>query len=136
MNKFFSLSILICFLHLQALPQSVFTNETYEKQLLAKGIILLHVNTEISMNDQALLLNFNFNSFRNYKTRIKVELEKGTLIELWSINEMLQQGLKVETEFIERKKDELPEAKAKHELILKLNIGMGYVTKPYGERYN
>lgn len=136
MNKFFSLSILICFLHLQALPQSVFTNETYEKQLLAKGIILLQVNSEISANDQALLLNYNFNAYRNYKTRIKVELEKGTLIELWSINEMLQQGLKVETEFIERKKNELPEVKAMHELILKLNIGMGYVTKPYGERYN
>ena len=136
MNKFFSLSILICFLHLQALPQSVFTNETYEKQLLAKGIILLQVNSEISANDQALLLNYNLNAYRNYKTRIKVELEKGTLIELWSINEMLQQGLKVETEFIERKKNELPEVKAMHELILKLNIGMGYVTKPYGERYN
>ncbi|MCX6200319.1 MAG: hypothetical protein NTY88_14060 [Bacteroidetes bacterium] len=136
MNKFFSLSILICFLHLQALGQSLYTTEAYTKQLLTKGIIPVQIDSEISTNDKALLLQFNFNAYRNYKSRIKIQLERGPLIELWSLCEMQEQGLKVETEFIERKKNELPEVKAKYELILKLNIGMGYVTKPYGERYN
>lgn len=136
MNRIFLLSILIGFLHLQTWSQSADSNNTYAKQLLAKGVVLLSVNTQISENDKFLLLHSNLNAYRKYKTRLKVQLERGPLIELWSIEEMLQHGLPVETEIIAHKKDELPTEQPKHELILKLNIGMGYIAKPYGERYN
>ena len=123
-------------MHLQAWSQNADADNTYAKQLLAKGVVLLSVNTQISESDKPLLLQYNLNAYRKYNTRLQVQLERGPLIELWSIDEMLQHGLPVEREIIAHKKDELPTEQPKHDLILKLNIGMGYIAKPYGERYN
>jgi hypothetical protein len=109
--------------------QVVLEREAYTKQLLSNGIILVSTGSDMSANDQLLLLNNNFNQYRKFKERLKVQLERGPLIELLSISELINQGIYVEPEFIAHKKEEQVNENIKHDIILKLNIGMGYRVK-------
>ena len=118
---------------INAFSQSNSAADAFSKQLLGKGIIILSTNTAIATNDKALLLGYNFNSYRKYKEHLKVQLERGPLVELLSLDELLKQGIPVEPELVKHKKDELPAEPTKHEIILKLNIGMGYPAKNNSE---
>lgn len=126
-------ALVFLFIGLNSFSQINPATDTFSKQLLERGIILLSTNTAIATNDKALLLGYNFNSYRRYKEHLKVQLERGPLVELISLDELLKQGMPVEPELIEHKKDELPAKTAQHEIILKLNIGMGYTAKNSSE---
>ena len=67
---------------INAFSQSNSIEDGFSKQLLDKGIILISTNAVIGASDKALLLDYNFNSYRKYKEHLKVQLERGPLVEL------------------------------------------------------
>jgi len=121
-------------MYLESFSQSTLSDGKFSRDLLSNGISLVSASPiEISSADKALILSYNFNYYRRYNSHIKVQLERGPLIELFSLRELQNKGIIIEPEIIEQKKDEILNEHIKHEIILKLNIGMGYRAKTTSE---
>lgn len=133
MDRRIYLLILICFCCASTYAQSDTPVSSYKKHLLEKGIILLVYDTTTSTKDKTILSDYNFNSYRKLNQHIRLQIERGPLVELVSLNEMTELGQPIEKEFLEQKKNELPVQEIKHDILVRLNIGMGYAAKNYGE---
>lgn len=134
MQRNLCLWLFICFIYSEGFSQSTLSDGKFSRDLLSNGVILVSSSSnEISSGDKALMLSYNFNYYRRYNNHIKVQLERGPMIELFSIKELQDQGIFVKPEFIEQKKNESLNENIKHEIILRLNIGMGYRAKTNSE---
>ena len=131
--KHFYFLVILNFLFAIGFSQTTLEQQKYVQELALKGIVLISSDKEISESDKALLSSYNFNSYRKYNQRMKVQLERGPLVELISLKEMLTQNLFIEKEILADKKDEQLPLPTKHDILLHLNIGMGYQPKNYSE---
>ncbi len=79
-----------------------------------------------SIQDEDLnrLISFDFSPFRNYYTNQKVQIENGPVIELFSIEEMLQKNFQFDIAYLENKKG-VDFSSITHQLVPIVNIGYG-----------
>lgn len=105
-----------------SIANSSFSQNTSEIQTKG-GFIILESKTELTTSDFQKIANYNFDDYRFYNLRKKIQLKQGPLIELKSINELQKEGVVIPSTVVE-----LAKAKSedfKHESILLLDLGLG-----------
>lgn len=114
-----TLFILLIFISFSKLSHSQTTTDVQNKG----GFIILETKTELTTSDFQKISNYNFDEYRFYNLRKKIQLKQGPLIELKSISELQQEGVVLSQTVIEiaRAKSE----NFKHESILLLDLGLG-----------
>ena len=114
-----------CGIVLTLSAQSILSHEV-KKELEAKK--KLHFLSEgpstLLATDIELIGNYNFEPYRKPDHRTKIQLVKGPLIELLAANELLQN---------EHSTTQIMEQDNMHDIILQLNIGLGYQQKRHSE---
>ena len=78
-------------------------------------------------SDIDIINNYNFEAYRKPNVRVKIQLVKGPLIELLANNEVPQST--EPTKPLPEKQDSLKT----YDIILQLNIGLGYQKKQHTE---
>lgn len=94
---------------------------------LKEGISIAEQKTALTESDLNLINSYNFDNYRRYDRRAKVQLLNGPLLELHSILEIQKLGFELKPEIIEAAKNQ-DWTNVKHESIPLLNIGLG-ITK-------
>lgn len=95
-----------------------------EKSLRSKANFnVLESKKELSQSDLDKINAFNFDEYRFYNLKKKVQLSNGPLIELLSIKELEEKGVVVDQDIVNTAKAR--SENFKHESILSLNIGLG-----------
>lgn len=97
------------------------------KSLETKGNFkILESKRELTQADMNKINSANFNDYRFYNLKKKVQLVNGPLIELLSIKEMEENGVVIPKSMVDvaKSKSEI----FKHESILILNLGLGIYT--------
>ncbi len=95
-------------------------NASIEKQ---SGFVFLENKVELSSTDKSIIETTNFDEYRFYTIRKKIQLVRGPLIELSSIKELEAKGKVFPKETVEIAKSR--SESFKHESILNLDIGLG-----------
>ncbi len=88
-----------------------------------KTFVVLEPKSELSQSDIERIEKTNYDEYRFYSLRKKVQIEKGPLIELLSIKELQEQGVNVAKNIVDIAKSK--SESFNHESILNLNIGIG-----------
>lgn len=96
------------------------TNTSLEK---SGGFIVLESKTETSSIDKTKIESANFDDYRFYTLRKKIQLVRGPLIELLSIKELEEKGTIVSKTLVDLAKSK--SETFKHESILRLDLGLG-----------
>lgn len=95
------------------------TNQQSEHKLLSKNGICdesIHNIISFSNDDLNRILTFDFSVYRNYSTTQKVQIENGPLIELMSIQSMIQKGFAFDDYYLLEKKN-IDKSNVTHEII-------------------
>lgn len=87
------------------------------------GFIILESKTELTTSDFQKVASYNFDEYRFYNLRKKIQLKQGPLIELKSINELQKEGVVISSTVVESAKAKSEDFK--HESILLLDLGLG-----------
>lgn len=102
------------------------TLNQYYNSFILKGIKTELFQLEnLSLRDLQLIDSYNFDSYRNEKTIREIQLEKGPLIKLESIDGMKAKNISVETNLKNHKANEISNGQ-NNSLVTLLNIGLGY----------
>ena len=97
-----------------------------EKSPLAtNGIFEQSIFNSISDEDYNRLLKFDFSPYRNYNTTQKVQIENGPLLELFSVEKMIQDGFVYDEMYVKSKK-EVDNSHVTHQILPVVNIRFGY----------
>lgn len=88
------------------------------------GFIVLDLKTDISSADKEKIESANFDEYRLYSIRKKVQVLRGPLIELLSIKEMEEQGKTFSASFIEEAKSKTNSAAHQSIATIDLRIGI------------
>lgn len=90
---------------------------------VSTGFRVLESKTEISLAEKSKIEEANFDEYRFYNIRKKIQLVRGPLIELLSIKELEQKGKTFPLSLVDNAK--LRSESFKHESILLLDLGLG-----------
>jgi hypothetical protein len=90
-----------------------------------KTFVVLEAKEGLSQSDIEKIEKTNYDEYRFYSIRKKVQLERGPLIELLSIKELEALGVSVSQSIVAVAKSK--SESFKHESILNLNIGVGII---------
>lgn len=108
--------------------------EAETKVQLHKGIQFLTSGPiTFSMTDLAIIDGYDFETYRKSDARYKIQLVKGPLIELLSKKEMQQTATVTGGTQSSVKKEATPGTAGTYDIILQLNIGLGYREKKHVE---
>ena len=88
---------------------------------------LNEVPSTLLANDIDIISNYNFEPYRKPNNRVKIQLVKGPLIELLASDELAKNAA-VTKSLIENQ-----EVSNTYDIILQLNIGLGYQKKQHTE---
>lgn len=119
---------LLSFIFLMTLTLPGFSNDPPQEKLqqLSQNGVSLQDNTKHYTDHQYYLLSsFNFDAYRNYATKRVVRIEDGPVIELSSLQEMLQNGKSISDDLLQKKSNEVNDANLKRVITL-INIGFRY----------
>ena len=127
---------LLCTLSLFISAQQPGTLKQKEQDVeLKKAIHFLDEGpSSLSTNDLEIIAGYNFETYRKNDSRIKVQLVKGPILELLSKKEMT--GYWASGKIIAPNSNhplEVTGTNTTEELILQLNIGLGYAKKQHTE---
>lgn len=89
----------------------------------SKGFVVLEAKTELSNSDKVKIEDSNFDEYRFYTIRQKIQIVRGPLIELLSIKELEQIGKIFSKTLVDVAKSR--SETFKHEIILTLDLGVG-----------
>lgn len=90
---------------------------------VSAGFVVLESKTEISSTDKSKIEEANFDEYRFYNLRKKIQLVRGPLIELLSLKELEQKGKTFPISLVENAK--LKSESFKHESIGMVDLGLG-----------
>lgn len=90
---------------------------------VSTGFLVLESKTEISSIDKSKIEEANFDEYRFYNLRKKIQLVRGPLIELLSIKELEQKGKTFPKSLVDNAK--LKSESFKHESIGNIDLGLG-----------
>lgn len=93
--------------------------------LTSNGIFDQSIFNSISNEDYNRLLKFDFSPYRNYNTTQKIQIENGPLLELYSVEKMIQAGFIYDREYTKSKK-EVDNSNVTHPILPYVNIGFGF----------
>lgn len=93
-------------------------------ELEKNGINTAKINIEISNNDLEKLKNFDFSPYRVYNNSQKIQIENGPVIEIYSVEKMINMGVVYENAYILSKKN-VDNMFVTHEIMPLVNIGYG-----------
>jgi hypothetical protein len=116
MKKLFALIVLFVF------ASGDFSAQNPEKKKPKTFVIVKHAFT-LTENDKTIIESQDFDKYRYYSQRKQIQLQRGPLIELLSVKELIEMGIAVDASLIQESKDRNPTAL--HTLILLLDIGLG-----------
>lgn len=114
--------LFLCFLfNLFLFSGSIFsqTNAVFKND----NFVVLESKTELSQSDIKKVESSNFDTYRFYSIRKKVQIVRGPLIELLSIKELEEKGIVFSKELVDLAKSK--SESFKHESILNLDLGLG-----------
>ncbi len=107
-------------------PKLYAQNATRAEALLKNGLIVKTGTPEnFTLADYNLLQAYNFDAYRRSTEHAFIQIERGPLIELFSIAEMQQQEHTIDPAILERRKDD-NNGTVTHQVITLLNIGWGF----------
>ncbi|MBI3520726.1 MAG: hypothetical protein HY062_15415 [Bacteroidetes bacterium] len=98
-------------------------SQTLESSEVKCGFKTIESVKEMSTSDYEKIQQTNFDQYRFFNIRQKVQIVRGPLIELLSVNEMQKQGADFSKEYVDMVKTK-SEA-FKHETIVNLDLGLG-----------
>jgi hypothetical protein len=88
-----------------------------------KGFVILKANTELSQSEAKKIETHNYDEYRFYTIRKKIQIVRGPLIELLSVSEMQKLGFNFSKSYLDMVKSK--SESFKHESILNLDLGLG-----------
>jgi hypothetical protein len=123
-NKFCLLIFFFSFHFLEA-QQDNDRQDSYAQEVKKNGVIITTDITKMPYTDVQKIVKYNFDSYRAYKTRQKVQLKNGPVAELESIDERLKEHVVIDSEIIAKKKS-IAGTSYKYEVVPLLDILLGY----------
>lgn len=114
MKKIFSLSLFL-FLFI--------SNTYYSQSNSSKSYVVLEKKVQLSEADQRVIDATNFDEYRFYTIRKKIQITRGPLIELLSVKELEMQGVVFPSSTLDLVKSK--SENFKHEIINVLDLGIG-----------
>ena len=126
---------MLCTLTLYISAQQSGTLKKKEQDIeLNKAFHLLNEGpVTLSESDLEIIAAYNFESYRKEDLRTKIQLVKGPLLELLSKKEMHNQAGMGKVFAADSKVNSVQENYDSYEIIVQLNIGLGYAKKQHEE---
>ena len=101
------------------------TNEIKYSSFEKKGILISNEDfNKLKDNDKSMILNFDYDNFRNAKSKRVIQIQNGPEISLLSFEEMKSKNYTINESVYNSKKDEEVNQNLKSIKLL-LNIGIG-----------
>ena len=125
---------MLCTLTLYISAQQTATLKQREQGIeLNKALHLLNEGpATLSADDLEIIAAYNFESFRKEDVRTKIQLVKGPLLELLSKKEMRNESGKGRVFAVENQSNSSAND-SMYDIIVQLNIGLGYAKKQHEE---
>ena len=125
--KYYYLLFILLYLNLQkaAAQQDPALTKFYDDKLKANGVIAPADLLLLPYADIERVATFNFDEYRAYDKNQKVQLKKGALVELVSIQERIREEIKIESSLVEKKKS-IASVTYKYENIPFVDVRIGY----------